>query len=249
MYCPHCGNSIMDNASFCHSCGNQIAVVPQQPVYSAPYGQSPYVQPQQYQAPNAAARKSSLDNMYATINHFSQIGSYFDEYDYVCNQICKYARGAKSSLLIWGCIAFTLGLILAISSQDSESAAMFILFLMLPATLMIVGGILMKVYNRKVFRQLKERYAQLSSEIYNYYLMCPNCPVGPEYINPNVLTQFLNVIQSGRADTVKESFNILLDRRRQARIRNYLALIERNTADVNAAYNVYAIFVPASLFL
>lgn len=243
MYCPSCGKPNPENASFCSTCGNRFVSVPQapQPVSD--------IQAQQYQMQNAALRKGSIDSLYSAIAHFSQKSAIFEEYDYVCHQINRYSRGAKASLLIWGCIAVTLGLMFAVTGEDEAFAAVSIGLFVIPGILMIVGGILMKIFNKRTTRQLKERYAALTNELYNHFAVCPNCPVGTEYVNPRVLGLLLEIIQSGRADTVKESLNILMDKRRQAQVRKYLAVLGRNTADVNAMTHLSATFVPASLFL
>ncbi len=246
MYCPFCGNPNGDNATFCSTCGSQLVSAPQQ-MYPSPYAQT-NIQAQQYQYQNAALRKGSIDSLYSAIAHFSQKSAQFEEYDHVCHQINRYSHGAKASLLIWGCIVFTLGLLIAITSEDVETAAMFACIFSLPGILMIVGGILMKIFNRRTLEQLKERYAALTNELYNHFVICPGCPVGTEYANPQVLGLLLDVIQSGRADTVKESINIVMDKRRQAQVRKYLAVLGRNTADVNAAMRISSMFIPAYLF-
>lgn len=38
-----------------------------------------------------------------------------------------------------------------------------------------------------------------------------HCLIGAEYTNPKVITQLANIFRAGRADTIKEAINVLLD--------------------------------------
>ena len=107
----------------------------------------------------------------------------------------------------------------------------------------------MKVNNRKKYSYFEKRYASLSKELFDHYISYPNCPVGPEYINPQILSLLHSVLLSGRADTVKESINLVIDETHRAKVREYLAAIEYNTAAINAQTCVTTTFVAASFFI
>ena len=124
-----------------------------------------------------------------------------------------------------------------------------LIILLLPGAAMIVGGILMQVKNRKNYAYYQEEYARLSQELYAYYMAYPNCPVGPEFSNPDILEAIISVIQSGRADTVKESINLLLNDAEMEEMNAYPASIEENTNAINAQTKVAAVFAAADFFL
>lgn len=250
MFCPYCGANLVDNASFCMTCGKQISPSsvtnppqPQNPVLVDAYAQ-------QYQAQKNAIRQSEISGLSDAISHFSQKTAQFRAYDYVCEQLNYYARGAKSALLVWGCIISTFVLFICLNSigdgdSGTQIASVPLLVLgLIPGLVMIVGGIFMKINNHKKLAHFQNKYAELSQELNEHYLAYPNCPAGSEYANPEILQVLLDVLQSGRADTVKESINLIIDAKRQARVHNYLATIERNTAKTKAT----VIFAAAAFF-
>lgn len=234
MFCSKCGASLPDGSAFCSACGTNLAAV------AAPV--QVQVMPD-YQSQKNAVRQSEINELARTIEYFSHKSDEFEYYDACCTLVNYYAGGAKSSLLVWGCINFTLGLFMLLASAGAAS-----LVFLLPGAAMIVGGILMKVNNRKQYNYYQQEYAQISQELYDYYVAFPNCPVGPEYVNPDILELIMGVLQSGRADTIKESINLLIAEANQSEINEYLAEIEQNTAAINAQTRVAAIFAAASFF-
>lgn len=250
MFCSYCGSPLAEGASFCNICGKcvnggAVANNPASDTWSATN-----IQMQQYQVQKTVIRQSEINSIANAYYYFSQKSSQFDEYDQACDKLNYYSRGAKSALLVWGCIASTLGLLcLIVYLGLGVSVVPAILLLLFPGSLMITGGILMKVNNHKKFAYFKKKYAELSKELYDHYISYPNCPVGPEYVNPQILGLLLNVLQSGRADTVKESINLVIDETHRAKVREYLAAIEYNTAAINAKTSVTTTFVAASFFI
>ena len=250
MFCPKCGNEIANDAVFCMYCGNNIAasVVPSAPA-PAPVMAQPVVD---FQAQKNSIRQSELTSLVNAYEYFLAKKDEFDAYDMVCELVNHYAKGASKALLVWGIIITVLGSIcsLAVLSEGELEALLgMLIILLLPGAAMIVGGILMQVKNRKNYAYYQEEYARLSQELYAYYMAYPNCPVGPEFSNPDILEAIISVIQSGRADTVKESINLLLNDAEMEEMNAYLASIEENTNAINAQTKVAAVFAAADFFL
>ncbi len=244
MFCPKCGTAIADGSTFCMNCGKQIAAA--EPTYV----QNPYeAQAQQYKMMKDATRKGEQDSLSEAISHFSLKSAQFKEYDEVCENVNKYGRGAKSALIVWGAIISTFGMIaMAVMSSAETNLEAVAGAILIPGLLMVIGGILMKVNNRRRYGQYLERYEQLSRELYSHYLSCSNCPVGPEYANPEVLAILYRILQSGRVDTVREAINMLVASADRGDMEDYLEDIRRNAENVDAHNRVPAFFLPAELF-
>ncbi len=234
MFCPHCGQQVADGAAFCTVCGKSLTAAP------AP---TPVVD---FQAQKNAIRQSEISALTKALQYFSQKRDEFTEYDCVCELVNHYAKGAKGSLLVWGCIITTVGLLTMLAGPEAMLGAL--IGFVTPGAAMIFGGIMMKVKNRKNYQYFQDEYARLSQELYDHYVNYPDCPVGPEYANPEILEIILGVLQSGRADTIKEAINLLIDDAERSEMSEYLAMIEQNTAAINTQTRVAAVFAAANFF-
>lgn len=232
MFCPSCGQQIADGSAFCSVCGKSTTNVAPAPVID-------------YQAQKQAVRQSEIKALSQALDHFNQKREEFTEYDCVCELVNHYAQGAKGALLVWGIIIATAGILMLMVPEAFLGA---LIAFVVPGGAMIFGGIMMKVKNRKNYAYFQQEYARLSEELYNHYVSYPNCPVGPEYANPEILEIILGVLQSGRADTIKEAINLLIDDAERSEMSEYLEMIEQNTAAINAQTRVAAVFAAANFF-
>ncbi len=239
MFCSYCGASIADGSAFCNACGKSLSAQPTT---------SPEVQMQQsYQAQKTAIRQSEIDAMQSLLDYFSPKSEDYEAYDACCELVSYYSKGAKSSLLVWGIIITVAGLFAMLSGPEAFLGSL--IGFVVPGAAMIVGGIFMKIANRKNHKEYLDLYSKLSVELNDYYNAYPNCPVGPEYSNPAILSEIMRVLQSGRADTIKESINRLIDDASRSDIESYLYDIEQHTAAASANTRAAAIFLAADFFL
>ena len=241
MFCPNCGQQVADGTAFCTVCGTNLA------------GQMPVQQAQpvmEYAQHNNAVRENELGLLTEVWKYFSQINPKYQEYDDTCKKVNYYARGASSALLVWGCILASIGLLFAIifstdySTQDA--VPVFLLLFTLPGVLMITGGILMKVNNRKKYTRYQQQYAQLFQELYYHYAAYTGCPVGMEYTNPDTIAYILKQMQSGRAYTIRDAINLTVSEK-ASQINRHTEQIRRNTREVNSQGNL-PVILPASMF-
>ena len=242
MFCSKCGQQIPDNSSFCMYCGATFNGS------ATPVSVAPAVD---YQVEKNKIRQSELNALNDVYNYFCKKNNQYIEYDNVCKELKHYARGAKNALLIWGCIIFSIALFIGMIcfNSDAYEGFKFMLYVgMLPALAMIAGGILMKVNNAKQMEKYRQEYARLSTELYTYYLNYTNCPVGPEYSNPNAIRAIITILNSGRADTVKDSINLTLTNVGAKKVNNYLSVMESLTRNINIQTGVSAIFAASELF-
>lgn len=232
------------------------APVYQTPMYQAPAYQAPVQNqtPADYQYQMNALRNSEMNALSAAWNYFAQLRGRYQEYDRVCKQVMYYARGAKNALLIWGSIALGIGLFFALgfaTDPDArgsvlELALPFLCIFGIPGLLMIGGGILMKVNNRRKLAKYQKQYVELVRELCGYYAAYPGCPVGMEYSNPDTIAYIMKLLQSGRAYTIRDGINLMVSER-SGRINGHTANLVRSTRAVNPQGNI-PIFLPGTLF-
>lgn len=245
MFCPYCGTRIMEGASFCTACGKQADPA----LSNAPAQSADELQAQQYQFQKEAARKNGIRSLENAISHFSQKSDQFKAYDYICSRVNYYAQGASSALLVWGCIIASIALmfIVGLASEDeTEPLPVFLAIFLIPGLLMVFGGIMMKVRNRRNLRRARARYAELSKELYDHYISYPEAPIAIEFVNPEILKRILSELEFGRANTIQESIKLKTQGRKYGEIQRYLSRLEKNTAEVNALTGVDKFFVPES---
>ena len=114
----------------------------------------------QVQTQKYAFRQREIDSLNKAIHYFLQKKEEFDEYDTVYDLVNYYARGAKSGLIVWGAIVAVIGFFVLVTNLaysdvnryqtvTTEDITSILLVSVIPGIMMIAGGILMKVNNRK----------------------------------------------------------------------------------------------------
>jgi len=233
MFCYHCGSRIPDGDMFCSACGNAVG--------------------QNFQSQKAQVRQSELGVLTEAFGYFSEKKMQYDRYDEVCRQLQQTARGSSNALIIWGAILSVFAmLVLLVGSENTmeEDIVPLVLFGVLPmlgSIAMVVGGILKKVSHARRVEELRLSYMQLSVELFGHFANYPTCPIGAEYTNPAIISYLMSLIQSGRADTVKESLNLAVGKSSWS-IGRYLNQMAELTAEQNARTAVPVIFIASNLF-
>lgn len=278
MYCPHCQIPLENGAAFCPGCGRQVNAPPSSipdlsaaPMdlpqsYPQPHTVTQVPGPQQnvtqsvviqpmimnpgYQTPDpyaqyqqrSAMRQTEIKVLGEVMRHFSSRQGDYDAYDSNAKKLLYYARGASSALWVWGIIVTVLGILF------SGIATEFGMVFWAPGCLMILGGILMKVNNRSKLNKCISTHKYLTQELYQHYLMYTNCPVGPEYSNPRVLQVLLNILQSGRCDTITGAINCMLSSANQKSVTQYYQQMQARVSSANAEVGVGVVFAAGHLY-
>ena len=225
MFCPKCGKQILDQSFFCMYCGANIAIL-------TPINQNNQLD-FEFQNHRKAVRDSEINLLNNLLQYFSQKKEIYDEYDNASELLIYYSNGAKSSLLVWGCILVAFGIFGFFSVNDIHEYMKYALpFILFPGILMLIGGILMKVSNRMNYNHFKRNKENLFQELYSYYNTFSDCPIGFKFSNPRILESIMQIIKSGRADTIKESINIMINNKELAQIIDYLDNIDTNVSNI-----------------
>ena len=256
MFCMKCGAQCPDGAAFCPSCGcasnttsGNVAPAPAMD-YNAQMMQAQMMQAQQYQMQKNAIRQSELDSINRAYAHFNLKRETFQNYDKVGVCLNYYLRGAKSALIVWGAIITALSCVILfpLVSDGGSGSVVFIISLIIGLG-MIAGGVLMKVNNKKKCRQYENEYIRLSQELNDHYNAYPMCPIGAEYSNPEIIEVIMKIMNSGRADTVRDAINVMIAEINQAEMNAYLQNIEAYSRSTAASSKTTAVFAAASFFI
>ena len=220
-FCRNCGTD-MGGARFCPNCGAAVSgeAVAQ---YSAPTGMSP--------------RKQTLAEFDHLMNHFGPKQKWYDDYSAVTAEIEELSKGAGNGWIGAGVISVIIGLF-----GDS-----FFLFLAIAAGFVALG-ILAKKKNKKKLETATTRQAKISKKLIEHYEAYGDCPVGFNYTNPIILQAMYELVRDGRANTISEALNRLLDDMKQEEM--HRLQVEATEAAKDAAKNSReaATFSAASFF-
>lgn len=241
MFCPHCGQQNIANAIFCNFCGKNITV------YPVPNFRN------DFQLQKQTIRQSELQKLNDTYNYFAPERDTFAEYDRVCKRLAHYSKGASRALLIWGCIILSIGIVgmLANFGGNNQEGLYHLLlaFALLSIGIgMVVGGVSSIIDHNKKCAYYQHKYCQISHKLFTHYYNYPNCPVGPEYATPDILERLIEIINSGRADTIKESLNLFVQDIDMGDLKRHLSSIEQNTANLNRRLGITTFFVSTDFF-
>lgn len=232
MFCHHCGAQNPDGVTFCGACGKPVADSTQR-------------------NSRQTTRNTEVMELERMIRYFSQKAAEYEEYDRLGAQI-RSSKGKHVSLLVWGIIAVCIGFtIIGLASGSSDDAFKLIVAsaVIVPGAAMIVGHIFYaKNYDKKA-AQTRSRYEALGRELMDYYQAYGVCSVGAEYTNPANLAAIRDTILSGRADTIKEAINVLVDDAYRNSMQQYAAQTALNTAAAARGAKASAVFAAANFFI
>ena len=267
-YCPKCGSQIDDNARFCPSCGSSVSLGDSKEVISSAGTGSPaYAGGTNQDIPQSyIVRDREKALLQRIFDYFNAKKAEYDEYDHVQEQLYRYKNGAKKAMLIVGIILLGIsGFFMLVSLVMGAAAggrnvavamlggAVYAIFPFIPGLILLLSYIGKNKKYKKIYAKLDERFGQLTDELVNNYNSFSgpfgfSCPIGFEYSNPGVIQAIAGVLQSGRAYTIQEAINLLLDDAHKA---NMEAISMQTAMSARAAARnagVAAAFSAASFF-
>lgn len=239
MFCNYCGRENPDGVKYCNYCGQLITA------------QKGAAQETDSFQQRKKTRNSELIELERMIRHFSEKTATYAEYDRLGEYIRKTAKGKHHSLLVWGIIVLVFGAgIMGMIQRNTSSNMMVLLSVvsLLPGVGMIVGYVFYsRNFDKNIYNAVN-RYEELSEELYAHYEAYGACSVGAEYTNPANLQEIRATIESGRADTIKEAINILVDDAHRNNMRQIAEQTARSSAAAARGATVSAVFSAANFF-
>ena len=244
MICPNCGGYIEnENATFCPDWGDPIA---SSGIAELGYQSASFVRSNDPMASRHESRQAEIDEVNKMINYFSRVNDKYAEYENVCVRLDPKNKQKKVGLLVWGIILSVVGLEMAVAIKALSAVG---IMLLLGGIAMIIGFAASSSSRSSNYDEAYAKFSRLSDELYRYYQGYGPCLVSAEYTNPSNLRAIRDTISSGRADSIKEAVNILVEDAH----RNNMEAFARQTAISSAAAargaKASAIFSAANLFI
>lgn len=249
MYCQKCGFQLFDGSKFCPECATPVANSVQETNHKQYYD---------YQAEKKAIRESEKAEITKVYNYFASKQEAFNEYDMVCGIINDCRRISFAHIIrYWSIVVgfiFTAPLVftslLLVENFLMSTVIIYLIFspIILFGIYRIVSSIVKFYANKKTLAMAEERYAELAQEIYMYYCNYPNCPIGIAYTNPRIIYKIITILQSGRADTIKESLNIIIADEKNRELTARLNNLQVTADKINASAGTAAAFSAANFF-
>ena len=194
-FCKQCGAEL-NGANFCPSCGTaaNADIAAAQPQNTAPVG--------------ADARQRSLADLDHMIRYFGVKQAQYDEYDALREEV--EIRSNKKHL---GWLLAFIGILLSLCFMSANGGDFFGglgggLFLGAP---FLIIYILLRLNNKKKLDAALIKFANVSTELNDYYAAYGYCPVGFEFTNPFILQKIYEVIRIGRANNPTDAINLILE--------------------------------------
>lgn len=197
MFCSKCGKEIPDDSAFCSNCGNVISGSVRSDVSSAATEQR-------------NTREETSQIVDTLTEYFSEKNYLYRELDLVNKNLVKVnMRSYYWKMLV--AISFFGTLIpslIALAVDFEYAGGVATVAFLIATTLALIIPAIVKVVRRN---ELNKRQANLADEITDYYNQLNYCPLGVEYTDPEILAELKALIKSGRADTLKEAINTMVD--------------------------------------
>ena len=247
-YCRKCGFQLNDDDAFCPGCGSaqsQVGVVSQQAVSDIP---------------TVSQRQKTLDELDGLMRYFNIKQNEYDKYDELLKEIHRrntiIADYSPMRQFFYAVLAIIItlliSLLLASIVKGPESSVIYIIGLVIGCGVayVIYFGFRKKIYSiSSELPTLYKRVDEVAGRLVEYYGSYENCTIGMEYTNPRILGKLRSIVYVGRADTIKESINIMIGdaHRSEMELRAmqtaYAAQRAANSAEVAAWFHVADFFL------
>ena len=268
-FCSSCGSVINQGNKFCSKCGTPIGV--QSASSNSTLGQQEQTRKESLNELNRMIQ--FFGQKQQQYDEYDACGERITYLSDPKTQVRIRASGGKplkiiGIILMAGCLPlaliissiFTVYLESMFSSSNEAGAAWTILFVLIlflalagGLTLLIIGILKNSNYaseQRKQkaiqLQQTKERLATLADELTAHYRSYGYCAVSPEYTNPKILETIKEKVWSGRADTIKEAINIMLQDEHYSEMELQAALTAKSAASAARGAKAAAFFSAAN---
>ena len=262
MYCTKCGTENKDNAKFCYKCSSLLSTETQgEPIAEEVLDDEDY--------DNLNYAKSIIDQVdeerknvkpkdpinppedkATLLKELERLHQYFSKINLTYKQLVDSGRRLSSlrkpSLIRWifgGLfIAFVVyfGLVLV---KIDLMAGFFVLW----ALITVCGFILSNNKYKKDKHLFEHNVISTNYEITVYYNEAIDCCIAYEYSDPSYVEEIIKILKTGRADTLGNAINIMLDDIHKGKVLQQQIIMNQQARQANRAAVTNALMLAAIL--
>lgn len=197
------------------------------------------------------AREQSMEELRKMYTYFSKKKAAYDEFDRLDKLICEQSKPIKKRGKTWGILLSIVGGVLLLASYSGTvmtgTPIMGLIFLGIG--ILLISSHSSKTKNRqKTLQDATKRMEELAQELTIHYNKYGYCQLGLEYTFPHTIESIYETIRLGRADTIKDAVNLLINDERMSEMER----LQRETAQAAwktcAATRATAGFAAANYF-
>lgn len=240
-FCTVCGRELTEGSRFCPKCGNCI--------------ESSNIEEEVIKQKidiNEIGQQTILTDKSAIITELERLKEYFMNMETQYNQRNSYILFLNTvkapSVIAWffggGVLAFIIYLLLFLALNWDIGGIGFIV-----VWIAITVGGYMHFKKKNKFEVYNTRMAlkTLETELNNFYLDARNCIIAFDYSEPAIIQKLILLLRNGRADSLKEAINVMLDDIHKQTLINQQAEIVRNSENAANSARTTSALVGISL--
>lgn len=263
-FCSKCGMQLQEGSNFCNGCGASVnintQVNPSQETRKASLEEMDkmikYFSKKQ-------AQYDEYDNCVEQLSYYRNPSTVIriDE-----KLPWKGPTGKPFIIIAIGILVFSFMWIMYayIAFQDKSKMIAPVIVLIIGIVMLVSGIVIRTKYNsvyrsfnqhiktkqisekERLIKQYQDRCDQLSEELDTHFKNYGYCAVAESYTNPKILREIREPINIGRADTIKESMNLLVQDAHNAEMESHAAATANSARSAARGANVAAFFTAAS---
>lgn len=229
MFCQNCGKEVSEDVKFCPSCGKPV---------------------NQLEVKKETTLSTNCSNeLKSYYDYFSPISEVY-KLSNIGTNLLNDSRWYKrvNGRLIGGIIMFVLsivGFIFTLVSILNEPILGFFLweFFVAELVVFVFGVVYMILYgkHKHTLNFYKKNLPRYNQKIVEHYNQCENCSLPIAYSDPAIIQQLISLLDSKRADNLKEAINLFEDERHKAEIRSELKVTKEAAKEAAFAASISAI--------
>lgn len=242
-YCVNCGAELVKDSNYCTKCGKRVVDATadnpnsEKPVSISDNNFKSFV--------NAGSKEDVIRNLEQLEHYFSSKEKQYNIRNGYINYFNTVKKpGVFAWILAGGALSFVFYFLLyGITSIDIGLIGFFCVWI----AITIGGYFHFKNKTQRNINNTRIALEKLENELKEHYARAPNCIIAFEYSEPEIIRRLIVLLNNGRADTLKEAINVMLDDIHKQAMLNKQEEIAKSSKNAADAASTAGVLVGISL--